>query len=97
MIVGTEALTNHFGLDGRGFVITGASSGLGRAMAIFLAQAGASVVLVARRQAELEQLAEHIQKSGGQSAAMVNSMICSALQFFLLLRPRLMLPDKPCI
>ena len=58
----TEVLTNHFGLDGCGFVVIRASSGLGRAMAIFLAQAGASVVLVARRQAELEQLVDQIQK-----------------------------------
>jgi len=64
----TEVLTNHFGLDGRGFVITGASSGLGRAMAIFLARAGASVVLVARRQTELEQLVDQIQNSGRRAA-----------------------------
>jgi NAD(P)-dependent dehydrogenase (short-subunit alcohol dehydrogenase family) len=67
----TEVLVKQFGLAGRGFVITGASSGLGRAMSTFLAQAGASVLLVARRQAALEQLTEQIQRSGGQAAFVV--------------------------
>jgi len=71
MTMNSKALESHFGLKGRGFVVTGASSGLGRAMAIFLARAGAAVVLVARRQAELEQLAEEIQEAGGQSSFVV--------------------------
>jgi NAD(P)-dependent dehydrogenase (short-subunit alcohol dehydrogenase family) len=61
-------LLDKFSVSGRGYVITGASSGIGRSMAIFLAQAGASVVLVARRQTELEKLAEEIQSFGGKAA-----------------------------
>jgi NAD(P)-dependent dehydrogenase (short-subunit alcohol dehydrogenase family) len=41
-------------LDGRTALITGASKGLGRAMAVSFAEAGAAVALVARRPAELE-------------------------------------------
>ena len=48
----TEIL-EQFSLADRSFVVTGASSGIGRAMAGFLAQAGARVVLVARREKEL--------------------------------------------
>ncbi len=38
-----NAVLEQFNLNGRNFVITGASSGIGRAMAEFLAQAGAGV------------------------------------------------------
>ena len=46
-------ILDQFKLTDKNFVITGASSGIGRAMAGFLARAGAGVVLVARREAEL--------------------------------------------
>ncbi len=63
-----KLLLEKFSLSDRVFVVTGASSGLGRSMSVYLAQAGASVVLVARRQAELEQLAEEILAFGGKAA-----------------------------
>ena len=62
-------IQSQFGLDGRVFVVTGASSGIGRAMAGFLADAGAAVVAVARREAELRQLADDIRAGGGDAAA----------------------------
>ena len=49
-----------FHLGGKVAVVTGASSGLGRRAAITLAAAGAMVVGVARRQAELESLCREI-------------------------------------
>ena len=67
----TENLLDQFSLVGRSYVVSGASSGLGRSMAYFLAQAGASVVLVARRQPELEQVAEQIAASGHTAAIVV--------------------------
>jgi short-subunit dehydrogenase len=48
-------------------VITGASSGIGAATARNLARHGLKVVLVARRQERLEQLAGEIRLSGGQA------------------------------
>jgi short-subunit dehydrogenase len=48
-------------------VITGASSGIGAATARKLAGQGLRVVLVARRQERLEQLADEIRKTGGQA------------------------------
>jgi short-subunit dehydrogenase len=45
-------------------VVTGASSGIGRALARLLAQEGARVGLVARRRAELETLAQEIAQAG---------------------------------
>jgi NAD(P)-dependent dehydrogenase (short-subunit alcohol dehydrogenase family) len=50
-----------FGLRGRVAVVTGASSGLGAHFATVLAEAGASVVLTARREERLHELAEQLQ------------------------------------
>ncbi len=49
-------------------VITGASSGIGEAMAKLYAQMGAKVVLGARSEDKLKQLAEQITAQGGQAA-----------------------------
>lgn len=46
-------------------LVTGASSGVGRQLALQLAQKGARVALVARREAELEALAEEIRAQSG--------------------------------
>ena len=55
------------GLIGRVAFITGASQGIGRACAIALADAGASVALAARNQEKLAQVAVEIQAKGGQA------------------------------
>lgn len=59
-----------FNLHGKVAVVTGASSGIGRALAGYLAKAGAKVVLVARREAELTELARAIGRQGGSASAM---------------------------
>ncbi len=51
-------------------VVTGASSGLGRATAILLAEEGARLFLVARRAELLEEVAAEIESRGGQAAAL---------------------------
>jgi 2-deoxy-D-gluconate 3-dehydrogenase len=51
-------------LDGRAAIVTGASRGLGRAMALALAGAGADVALASRSVAELEETARAIEKLG---------------------------------
>jgi 2-deoxy-D-gluconate 3-dehydrogenase len=51
-------------LDGRVAIVTGASRGLGRAMALALAGAGADVALAARAIPELEETARAIEKLG---------------------------------
>ncbi len=52
---------------GRTFVVTGASSGLGRGAAIKLASYGANVVLAARRTEVLNEVAGEVRASGGQA------------------------------
>src|SRR5437763_3106934 len=55
-------------LEGKVALITGASSGLGRAFAIHLARVGAKVFLVARREELLHAVVEEITRSGGDAA-----------------------------
>ena len=50
-------------------VVTGASSGIGKATAYALAEAGASVVVVARRGDLIEDVANTITESGGRAIA----------------------------
>ena len=57
------------GLDGRTVLITGASSGIGRASALAVARKGAKVLLVARRADELEEVRTEITAAGGLAAA----------------------------
>ncbi len=51
-------------------IVTGASSGIGEATALRLAQAGATVVLAARRVERLEAVASSIARSGGGGTAL---------------------------
>ena len=54
------------GLTGTGALVTGATSGLGRAVAVRLAAAGADVALLGRRERDLAQTAEEVAAHGVQ-------------------------------
>ena len=56
-------------LKGSVAVVTGASSGIGEATAVALAQRGAKVVLAARRSERLDELADRIERAGGRALA----------------------------
>jgi NAD(P)-dependent dehydrogenase (short-subunit alcohol dehydrogenase family) len=58
-----------FDLHGKTALVTGASSGLGQAMARALGEAGARILLVARRQAELDKATESLKASGVEAHA----------------------------
>ena len=57
-----------FSLAGRVALVTGANSGIGGAIAAAYAEAGAAVVLVARREPELLAAVEAIRSAGGKAA-----------------------------
>ena len=61
-------------LDGKAAIITGASSGIGRAAAGLFAEHGASLVLVARRADRLEEVAALIERQGGQARVVVGDV-----------------------
>jgi NAD(P)-dependent dehydrogenase (short-subunit alcohol dehydrogenase family) len=59
---------NTQSLKGRNALITGASKGLGRAMAVALGAEGAHLVLVARDKEKLEAVAEEVRAAGGTAS-----------------------------
>ena len=56
--------------DGLNVLVTGASSGIGRLLALRMAAAGGRLALAARRDHELEVLAEEIRAGGGEAVAL---------------------------
>lgn len=64
-----------FSLKGLMAVVTGASRGIGRAIAIALAQAGADVVLASRSEDDLRKVADEISSIGRQSWVIPTDML----------------------
>src|SRR5579872_1230152 len=58
-------------LSGKVALITGASKGLGKAMALALAESGTKLALVARNLDQLNEVAAQIRGSGGEAKVFV--------------------------
>ena len=59
-------MKNYMDLTGRVAIVTGASSGLGKAYSLALAENGAKVAAFARRKDRLEELKQEIEAKGGE-------------------------------
>jgi 7-alpha-hydroxysteroid dehydrogenase len=64
-------ILDRFKLDGQVAVVTGAGRGLGAAMALAFAEAGADVVIAARTQSQLDEVAEQIGATGRRAHVVV--------------------------
>ena len=75
---GLQGLLAPFSLEGRVALVTGASSGFGRHFADVLSQAGARVVLAARRLELVEAAAAEVRTAGGEACAVAMDVTDSA-------------------
>ena len=65
------SLQELFSVQGKVALVTGASSGIGRLMALTLAEGGAAVVLLGARRTRLDEAAEQIRQDGRARAPLV--------------------------
>jgi 2-deoxy-D-gluconate 3-dehydrogenase len=88
---GDAMILDSLKLDGRVAIITGAGRGLGRAMAVKLAGAGADIVAASRTQSQLDETADAVSKTGRKClvvptdvtvSAQVNALAQAALKEF---------------
>lgn len=68
-------ILDSFRLDGMVAVVTGAGQGIGRGIAIGLAEAGADVVVGARTQADLDEVVTRIEETGRRGLAVVTDVL----------------------
>ena len=60
-------MTNPFSLAGKVAIVTGSSRGIGRAIAVQMAQAGAKVIVSSRKAESCQEVAEEIRAAGGEA------------------------------
>jgi 7-alpha-hydroxysteroid dehydrogenase len=68
-------ILDRFRLDGRVAVVTGAGKGIGRGIAIALAECGAHVAVAARRRGDLEEVAGQIEARGVRALAVPTDVL----------------------
>lgn len=73
----TDQGFNPFSLDGKKILVTGASSGIGRATAIECSRLGAEIIAVGRNE---QRLAETMVMLGGENHGVVNCDLCNDSQ-----------------
>ncbi len=69
------SIINQFRLDGQTAVVTGGGRGIGEGIALGLAEAGADVVVAARRSHEIEAVADKVRALGRKALAVTTDMM----------------------
>lgn len=75
MMAAPANVLDLFRLDSKVVVVTGASSGLGAGFALALAQAGADLVLAARRADRMEATAGGVEALGRRALCVVTDLV----------------------
>lgn len=86
-----------FALANKIAIVTGASSGIGRASAKLFAEEGAKVIVAARRQAELDALVAEIEDNDGAAIALAGDVRDEAYAKALVDQSDVKIPAAGCM
>ena len=67
-------MLERLSLDGHVVIVTGGGTGLGRAMVMALARAGAELVIAARKQAPIDEAVAEVEAMGGKALAIITDV-----------------------
>ena len=65
----------NYDLNGKVAIVNGGGRGIGKAIALGLAECGAKLVVASRTEEEIKAVAEEIKKKGGESTALVTDLM----------------------
>ena len=68
-------MARNYGLSGKVAIVTGGGKGIGRAIALGLAECGAKLILASRSKDELNAAADEIKKNGGEAIPVVTDLM----------------------
>ena len=70
-------MARNYDLQGKVAIVTGGGRGIGKSIALGLAECGAKIVVASRSKEELEAVAKEIKESGGEAIAVVTDLMVS--------------------
>ena len=68
-------MARNYDLNGKVAIVTGGGKGIGKSIALGLAECGAKIVVASRSKEELEAVANEIKERGGEAIAVVTDLM----------------------